>query len=71
MKTLYKSSKLVALIVVGVMLMAAGTAVAVSQDRKAHQESVGRTSSPELIGRFVVTPTKATYIASSSVSLAR
>ena len=71
MKSLYKSSKLVALFVVGVMLMAAGTAVAVSQERKLHQESVGRASSPDLIGRFVVTPTKASFIAASSVSAAQ
>lgn len=66
MKTLYKNSKLIALVVVGTMLMAANTAVAVSHERQGPQALASRASSPELLGRFVVTPTKATFTAAAS-----
>ena len=66
MKTLYKNSKLIALVVVGTMLMAAGTAVAVSHERQGPRALVSRASSPELLGRFVVTPTKAMFTAAST-----
>ena len=66
MKTLYKNSKLIALIILGAMLMAAGTAVAVSHERQEPQALVSSASKPQVVGRFVVTPTKAMFFPASA-----
>ena len=67
MKTLYKNTNVIAVAILCTMLLAAGTAVAVGHDRDVVQVANRNATQPETIGRFVVTPTKATYIASAKV----
>ena len=63
MKTLYKNTNLIALAILCTMLLATGTAVAVGHDRDVDQVAHRNATQPETIGRFVVTPTRATFIA--------
>jgi hypothetical protein len=63
MKTLIKSNKLLTLVIVGVLLMATDAAVAINQERKLQRALVAEANEPVIMGRFVVTPTKSTFIA--------
>lgn len=67
MKTLYKNTNVIAGVILCTMLLAAGTAIAVGHDRDVVKVTARNATQPETIGRFVVTPTKATYIASAKV----
>ena len=68
MKTLYKNTNVIALAILCTMLLAAGTAVAVVHERDDVQVVNRAAAQPELIGRFVVTPTKTTFIASAKAN---
>ena len=65
MKTLYKNTNLIAVAILCTMLLAAGTAVAVVHERDDVQVANRTSIQPETLGRFVVTPTKSTFIASA------
>ena len=65
MKTLYKNTNLIAVAILCSMLLAAGTAVAVVHERDDIQVANCTSTQAESLGRFVVTPTKSTFIASA------
>ncbi|MBK7685384.1 MAG: hypothetical protein KA388_02870 [Rhodocyclaceae bacterium] len=62
MKTLYRNTNVIAVAILCTMLLVAGTAVAVGHDRNVVQVTNRDATQPETIGRFVVTPTKTTFI---------
>ena len=64
MKTLYKNTNLTAVAILCTMLLTAGTAVAVVHERADGQVANCSSMQADSLGRFVVTPTKATFIAS-------
>ncbi len=68
MKTLYKNTNVIAVAILCTMLLTAGTAVAVGHDRNETQVANCTATQPETIGRFVVTPTKVTFIASAKAN---
>ena len=65
MKTLYKNTNLIAGAILCSMLLTAGTAVAVVHERGDGQVSNCSSMQADSLGRFVVTPTKASFIASA------
>ena len=65
MKTLYKNTNLTAVAILCTMLLTAGTAVAVVHERGDGQVANCATTQTESLGRFVVTPTKGTFIPST------
>ena len=69
MKTLYKSSRLIAAAIVGSLVLSGGAAVALTNDADHRSGAVDSTHYEDL-GRFEVTPTKQTHV-DSSASLAR
>jgi hypothetical protein len=57
MKTLYKSTRLIAAAVVGSLVLSAGAAVALTKDAQCEPQVTTATHYQDM-GRFVVTPTK-------------
>jgi len=70
MKTLYKSSRLIAAAIVGTLVLSAGGAVALTKDARCETQSVTMTQYEDM-GRFVVTPTKVTYVVRPAEDLGR
>lgn len=62
MKTLYKNSRLIAAAIVGTMVFSAGTAVALTKETSIKSKQVQTLQGPQDLGRFVITPTRATYL---------
>lgn len=68
MKTLYKSSRLIAAAIVGSLVLSAGAAVALTTD--AHRTVIAADAKHiNDLGRFEVTPTKQTHIESATASV--
>ena len=70
MKTLYKNSRVIATAIVATLVLSAGGAVALAKDTQCETKSVAMTQY-ENLGRFVVTPTKVTYVVRTSEDLGR
>lgn len=62
MKTLYKNSHLISAAIVGAVMLAASTAVAVPKNSGHDGAQLLPISQVDDMGRFVITPKRATYV---------